>query len=97
MKILKFFDTDPGWKKFGSGILDGKIWILDLGWKKFGSGINIPDPQHWVLVSILLFLVYKVNGQHREIFVLADFCYSLSFRGRERRNYFEWPVKILVS
>jgi hypothetical protein len=26
---------DPGWKKFGSGIRDGK---------KLGSGINIPDP-----------------------------------------------------
>ncbi len=24
VKILKFFDADPGWKKFGSGIRDGK-------------------------------------------------------------------------
>jgi hypothetical protein len=24
VKILKFFDTDPGWKKFGSGIRNGK-------------------------------------------------------------------------
>jgi hypothetical protein len=38
VKILTFFDADPGWKKFGSGIWDGK---------KFGSRINIPDPQHW--------------------------------------------------
>ncbi len=43
----------------------------------------------------LVFLVFKVNGQHRDIFVLADFCYSHNFRGysevRERRktNYFE--------
>jgi hypothetical protein len=37
VKILKFFDTDPGWKKFGSGM------------EKFGSGINIPGPQHWLL------------------------------------------------
>jgi hypothetical protein len=22
VKILKFFDADPGWKKFGSGILN---------------------------------------------------------------------------
>jgi hypothetical protein len=32
VKILKFFDADPGWKKFGSGI---------KGWKKnsdLGSG-----------------------------------------------------------
>jgi hypothetical protein len=34
--LLKFFDADPGWEKFGSG------------WKKFGSGINIPDPQHCI-------------------------------------------------
>jgi hypothetical protein len=24
VKILKFFDADPGWKKVGSGIRDGK-------------------------------------------------------------------------
>jgi hypothetical protein len=38
VKILKFFDTDPGgWKKFGSGLK-----------KKSdpGSGINIPDSKH---------------------------------------------------
>jgi hypothetical protein len=37
VKILKFFDTDPGsgMEKFGSGM------------EKVGSGINIPDPQHW--------------------------------------------------
>jgi hypothetical protein len=34
-KILKFFDADPGWKEFGSGM------------EKLGSGIKIPDPQHW--------------------------------------------------
>jgi hypothetical protein len=28
-KILKFFDADPGWKKFGFGIRDGKIRIRD--------------------------------------------------------------------
>ncbi len=28
---------DPGWKKFGSGILDGKN--SDPGWKIFGSRI----------------------------------------------------------
>ncbi len=36
VKILKFFDADPGWKKFGSGIRDRK---------NPGSGINISDPQ----------------------------------------------------
>jgi hypothetical protein len=39
VKILKFFDADPGWKTFGSGIRNGKI-------SDPGSGINIPDPQH---------------------------------------------------
>jgi hypothetical protein len=39
VKILKFFDEDPGWRQFGSGIRDGKK-------SDPGSGINIPDPQH---------------------------------------------------
>jgi hypothetical protein len=38
VKILKFFDTDPGSRM-------EKIRIPDPGWKKVGSGINIPDPQ----------------------------------------------------
>jgi hypothetical protein len=37
VKILKFFDADPGWKKFGSGILDGKKSDL-------GSGITSRYP-----------------------------------------------------
>jgi hypothetical protein len=40
VKILKFFDADPG-----SGM--ETVRIRDPGWKKVGSGINIPDPQHW--------------------------------------------------
>jgi hypothetical protein len=36
VKILKFFDADPG-----SG-----------PWEKFGSGINILDPQHWNFVLL---------------------------------------------
>ncbi len=39
VKILKFFDEDPG-----SRIRDGDS--SDPGWKKVGSGINIPDPPH---------------------------------------------------
>jgi hypothetical protein len=33
VKILKLFDADPGWKKFGSGINipDPQQW--DPGWK----------------------------------------------------------------
>jgi hypothetical protein len=40
VKILTFFDQDPGWRQFGSGIRDGKK-------SDPGSGINIPDPLHW--------------------------------------------------
>ena len=41
VKMLKFFDADPGWKKlkFGSD-------IQNLGWKKYGSRITITDPQY---------------------------------------------------
>jgi hypothetical protein len=39
IKILKFFDEDPG-----SGM--ETVRIGDPGWKKVGSEINIPDPQH---------------------------------------------------
>jgi hypothetical protein len=41
LKILEFFDADPG-----SGI----FLALDLGSRteKFGYGINISDPQHWL-------------------------------------------------
>ncbi len=42
VKILKFFDADPG-----SG-METVVRIRDPGWKKVGSGINIPDPQHWL-------------------------------------------------
>jgi hypothetical protein len=37
VKILKFFDEDPG-----SGM--ETVRIRDPGWKKVGSEINIPDP-----------------------------------------------------
>jgi hypothetical protein len=42
VKLLKFFDEDPG-----SGM--ETVRIRDPGWKKVGSGINIPDPPHWML------------------------------------------------
>jgi hypothetical protein len=32
VKILKFFDADPGWKKFGPGL------------EKFGSGFRVKHP-----------------------------------------------------
>jgi hypothetical protein len=39
VKILKFFDVDPGFGMEKIRIRDGK---------KFGSGMNIPNPQHWI-------------------------------------------------
>jgi hypothetical protein len=42
--LLKFFDADPGWEKFGSGM--EKIRIQDEKNADPGSVINIPDPQH---------------------------------------------------
>jgi hypothetical protein len=43
VKILKFFDEDPGWRQFESGIRDEKKSDPE-------SGINIPDPPHWHFV-----------------------------------------------
>jgi hypothetical protein len=37
---------DPGWRQFGSGIRDGKK-------SDPGSGINIPDPQHCSVYSVV--------------------------------------------
>jgi hypothetical protein len=59
VKILKFFDADPGsriWDgknlDLGSGIQDGKNLDPESGiWDRKksdpGSGINIPDQQNW--------------------------------------------------
>jgi hypothetical protein len=42
----KFWIQDPKWKKFGSGIRDGKN--SDPESKKFGSGIKHPGfAKHW--------------------------------------------------
>jgi len=49
VKILEFFETDPGWKKLGSRIRDVKN-------SDAGSEIIIPDPQHWFVVSSLKIL-----------------------------------------
>jgi hypothetical protein len=42
VKILKFYDADPRWKKFGPGIRDGND-------SDPGSWINISDPQHCLI------------------------------------------------
>jgi hypothetical protein len=47
VKILKFFDGDPGWRQFGSGM--EKSRIRDGKKSDPGSGINIPDPPHLIL------------------------------------------------
>ncbi len=42
VKILKFFDADPGWKKFGSGIKD-KHHGIPIRDKHFGSATLVSD------------------------------------------------------
>jgi len=54
VKIRKFFDADPGWRKFGSGIRDGKH-------SDPGSGINIPDSQHCLQVKTCNFNYYSIT------------------------------------
>jgi hypothetical protein len=44
--VLKFFDEDPGWRQFGSG-------IRDPGWKKVGSGIRDKHPGSATLLRIM--------------------------------------------
>ncbi len=58
VKILKFFDVDPG-----SGL--ETVRIRDPGWKKVGSGINITDPHHCKKLfknSISDFAAWKADG-----------------------------------
>jgi hypothetical protein len=63
VKILQFFDADPGWRQFGSGIWDGKK-------SDPGPGINIPDPQHCqrrilcTLYGAVDFLIVPSKGMH---------------------------------
>ncbi len=54
VKILKFFDEDPG-----SGMETARI--RDPGWKKSdpGSGIIIPDPPHWILYRVPIALQHS--------------------------------------
>jgi hypothetical protein len=45
VKILKFFDADPGWKKFLSwiNIPDPQHWyLLVLSPDKYGEGVPVP-------------------------------------------------------
>ncbi len=57
VKILKFFDADPGWEKIGSRFRDGKKSDPGPGWKKFGSGIRNTDevpPVDLLICGLLL-------------------------------------------
>jgi hypothetical protein len=57
VKILKFFDEDPG-----SGIQDGDSSDPGFGKKSDPeSGINIPDPQHCILHHLLQGSKNKLN------------------------------------
>jgi hypothetical protein len=67
------------------------LLFLDPGWvQDQGSGINIPDPQHWFVLFIIVSKITFVNH-------LAEFVGNIYFtvfylgkylvaRGRRRRN-----------
>jgi hypothetical protein len=57
IKILKFFDVDLRWKKFGSGNRDEKK-------PDAGSGINITDPQHCCLQYIGWAKMQRFRGRN---------------------------------
>jgi hypothetical protein len=62
VKILKFFDEDPGSGMETVRIQDGKK-------SNPGSGINIPDPQHWNVPGFriridLMQSGYRFGSQH---------------------------------
>jgi hypothetical protein len=63
VKILQFFDTDPGSGMETVRIRDGKK-------SDPGSGINIPDPQHWFLSSVFdrNFIVSMLIRSHRKFY-----------------------------
>jgi hypothetical protein len=58
--IFKFFNTDPEWKKFGSGVPDGK--------KKLEAGIkNIPDPKFDFFPSQIPDRNFSIPDPHQRI------------------------------
>ncbi len=65
IKILKFFDADPGWKNSDPG----------SGMEKFGSGISIPDPQHRPVGYSLDAKKYFISGsvQFSPVFRIRKF------------------------
>jgi hypothetical protein len=67
IKILKFFDGDPG-----SGMK--RIRIRDPGWKKLVSGINIPDPQQcslWYALHTFTVLRWTLTNSSKIAFLLG--------------------------
>jgi hypothetical protein len=61
VKILKFFDKDPGLRQFGSGIRDGKK-------SDPGSGIDIPDPPHWEIST----KIQRINTGKKDAVTLLN-------------------------
>ncbi len=61
-KILKFFDADPGWKKFGSGMEKFRSVIRD----KHPGSATLPETFN----NIVFFYL------HVKILLLHQFCFS---------------------
>jgi hypothetical protein len=79
VKILQFFNVDPG-----SGIRDPesgmkKIRIRDPGREKVGSGINILDPQHCMLYSQSAGVMHDRKPNFT---VLPEILYQVTAKGR---------------
>ncbi len=55
VKILKFFDADPGSRIRAGDSSDPGSGMEKSRSRDPGSGINIPDPQHGVSLSLYIF------------------------------------------
>jgi hypothetical protein len=78
-KILKLF-ADPGWKKIGSGIQDGKH-------SDPRPGINIPDPQHcsyyFFFLGLLLHVWLEKTTKNSFIAILIKYNLAPKYRFHE--------------
>jgi hypothetical protein len=76
VKILNYFDVDPGSGMGQIRIRDGQISNREYGMKKFRSWINIPDPQHFVNYS--KFFGYRVKTEYLSYCYRSDLSCVLS-------------------
>jgi hypothetical protein len=81
VKILNFFDVDPG-----SGM--DKIWIRDPVWTKFGSGIRDKNPRSATMSTVIKYHIFfyfcvqnlLVNSLTAIYIFVSCYKYFLKFR-----------------